>query len=173
MFADRFGRLRLGRPALGVVSIEAVPLPYLRWLAWAGVAGFSLWGALSYSIAFLALPPVCILFEGHPCIRISNKRFEYGTSFLGLFLVDEVLPLCAIKDVRVQELRYRQWGLYRGPEDDHNAGARGANHAESYLVLDEGVAELKLRLGLSDEEYEWLADYLESFARTAELNQAA
>jgi hypothetical protein len=145
----------------------------MRHVAWGAVLLFTAVGAVFYTKVFLLLPLLCLLFEGNACIEISQRRLAFGTSYFGLLLVEEELPLRAIRDIRVQEHRFRQWGIYRGLEDDANAGARGQNLVQAYLVLDEGVAEVKLPMGLSVEEHEWLADYLQSFSRTLRPSPAS
>ena len=164
MVGVRYHNIRLRHPARGVLRLEVLRARRLRMAAWGIVICMALLGALVFSKVFLLLPLLGLLFEGNPCIEVSRHQLTHGTSFWGYFLPDETIPLRAIKDVRVQDLRYRQWGFYRGPEDDRNAEGRGRNLREPYLVLDEGVAEIKLPLGLSDDEYEWLADYLESYS---------
>lgn len=161
----RFDRIRLRHPRRGLLRIEVRRPPGLRRLAWGSITVLSLFGSYYYTHVFLLLPALCLLLEGNACIEISRSQIAYGTSFFGLFFLDESTPLRAVRDVRVEEQRYRQWGPYRGPEDDHNAEGQGRNCVAPYLVLDEGVVGVKLPLGLSAEEQEWLADYLQSLAR--------
>lgn len=158
-------RLRLRHPRRGVLRIEVMRGRQLRLARWLLAGGLGVIGGLVYSHVFLLLPVVCLLFAGNPCLEVSRGRLTYGTSFGGWFLAEETVPLRGLREVRVEELRYRQWGIYRGPEDDPNAEGRGRNLSAPYLVLDEGVTHLKLPLGLSNEDYEWLADYLESFTQ--------
>jgi len=160
-------KLVFRRPRPGVMRIEVRPDVRVRRLAWGGVLLLTVAGYFLNGPLILLLPVACVLFAGNPCIQISNQRLVYGTSFFGLFLMDESLPLRAIKRVRADELRYRQWGLYRGLENDRDLLHVGANHAEPYLVFDEGIAEIKLPIGLDEETQQWLADYLDGFIRTA------